>query len=355
MRTGPGRLLALLPLLVAACEPPEAGDLTARWLGVAAPSVPASCPLGKGEHIIGIRGGHSTTTIAVQTHSGVCGSGSLVVSRDGGRTFERENAEWVVDILADGSLVEIGRFPGMGLVRADGSSTGLSPEPWGAADAVSGGGWFAVATTNGVWRTRDGDAWWGWRVRPEDDRAGAPYGEPLDSLHEIEGLHVAEDGTVTLMHKRWSRSAGTSIKVRLRGAAGTTELVELPWQEGADPSRVHAPPGSDWYYYVDREGQGWAANGPLAMPLRLPVDPSQLISGYGHTRALVGSELFAVEGPFLRRLDGNVPEGGERSWSVTAAGHLLGADAATIVRWSPEEGWRTLLSCPLEDRFVEER
>src|SRR6185436_4364067 len=96
-------------------------------------------------------------------------SGSMVVSRDGGRTFERENYDWITDILADGSMVEIGRFPGMGLIRPDRSSVGMSPEPRGVEAAVSGGGWFAVATTNGAWRTRDGEDWWGWRVRPEDD------------------------------------------------------------------------------------------------------------------------------------------------------------------------------------------
>jgi hypothetical protein len=345
-------MLVLLPLMAAACEPPGEGGPVARWM--APEAVASTCPLWRGEHIIRIQGGHSPTTIAVQTHSGTCGSGSLLVSRDGGRSFERENAEWIVDIMADGTLVEIGRFPGMGLVRPDGSSLGMSPEPTGANAAVSGRGWFAVATDNRVWRTHDGHDWWGWRVRPEDDGANPPYGGPTDHLDKIEALHVADDGAVTLVRERWSAAAGSWIKVRLRGAPRSTELIEEPWQGEAPPSSLHAPPGSEWYYYTDRAGQGWAAHGPLALPLNLPVEPSQLISGYGHTMAITGSRLFAVEGAVMRRLDGLVPEGGDWTWAVTAEGHLLGADAGSIVRWSREAGWRTLLSCPQADRFVAE-
>jgi hypothetical protein len=61
--------------------------------------------------------------------------------------------------------------------------------------------------------------------------------------------------------------------------------------------------------------------------------------------AIAGSELYDIDEPRVLQLAGNAPEG-FGNWAVDTEGRVLGTDVRSLVRWSPEHGWRTLFMCP---------
>ena len=302
------RATAFLPLVLVACAPP--GEDGAWPVAFAGDQPEAPCPFLDGEHARWLMGGRGATTILISTKVGsACDSNSLLISHDDGRSFERVDYWWrAVDVTDDGTLLDVSS-DGAGLARerSDGTRDSISPNGEGATTAGYGHGWYALATNTAVWRTRDGRDWHWWNRVPTPRERWLPDFNPPP-------IEIDEDGAVTLTERRWGE--GDWIVTRTRGAPGATEMVALPTELGP------------------------------------PLDSSQVISGYGHKRAVLGTELFAVEGATLRRLDGTVPDG-YREWAVDGAGRVLGTDGASLIRWSPQDGWRTIFSCPADRRSEE--
>ena len=335
---------ALLLLFSAACAPPpgesEVAEPGAPVTTRVAPP-PGACPLDRWEHVSGIIVGAAPATIAVKTWHGNCGPGGVLISRDDGRTFSNAyGADDVLGVADDGTAFLIDRPCGpVRLLHADGSDETIEPPApdeciWAVA---ARGPWLAIATPGGVWRTRDRQELWQWRLA---DGASLGVGAELE-LDENGGVYVLYQPEV---------NEPRAHQVRAHGRPDGHELAVLPWHEEADPDQLWAQPSSDWYTYRDRAGALWAANGPLALPLALPSDPDpDFLFGGTHVCAVAGDQLFALEHGMPVPLAAKVPAD-LRAWTVDAAGRVLAAARHTAARWSPETGWQTLFACaPTDD------